>query len=56
MSGQVWNLRAPGQGDVVAVIAENAVAIVAGQLEGIADFDRNSRQHGVNDNHIEDAY
>lgn len=56
MPGQVWNLRAPGQGDVVAVIAKNTFTIVAGQLKGIAYFDRNARQHGVNDNHVEDAY
>lgn len=55
MPRQVWNIRAPGQGDSVATGAQNTVTIVACEFEGIAHFDRHSRQHGVHDGHIEDA-
>lgn len=55
MPGQVWNIRAPGQGDSVAVIAQNSVTNVASWLEGVAHVDRHARQHGVNDGHLANA-
>ena len=56
MSGQVWHLCAPGQGDSLAVSTQNTVTIVAGQFEGVAHVDRHPRQHGVHHGHISDAY